>query len=649
MDPIHGGAQLLTRVLPRGVVNAGNRVNNWLADNTGLVARIPEGGVDQMVREREAQYQANRAAAGRDGVDVARLAGGVVAPTGLAGGALLKGGTTAMQMAKVGAAAGAAAGAGAPVTEDGDYWAQKAGDVAVGGAAGGVLGPVAGRIASEVGFRLQKAAPAIQRLTLAKVGGRAAAASDEIEATVVDAARKAADQLKAEGVADVPNDVIMQYAGQMQAAIKSGQPVDLVQLSRQADFDRFRIAPTLGQLSRDPQQYSKELNLRGMDGAGELIRGRLVEQQNQLRQALTARLRGEGQERSVAGRAMSERLAAIDEAQKAGVSQAYSAARKQVGNELKLPTDRVSGTLRYVLDEYGEDVVPGAVRNRIANLLADDGPGLTVQNAERAIKTINRHMDPRDPAKSSALRELSGSLRAELDSLADAGDEIGAEAAGAYQQARDLAKARFQRIERNPILKAVVDGKDPEKFVDRFVVGGSVQELNAMAKDLPDMVPMARSQLLEHLRKKAYPSDAAGDAQFAQASFNRELKRIGRDKLRTMLSSHEVEELFALGRVSAYIGQEPAMSTVSRSNSNVPLMNMAGLMMRGNQIPFLNIATSSIQKAGQMRDANRALFPRMTAAQDAARDTPFVTTMRDLFAGHAAANAGRSLPRANQD
>lgn len=646
MDPIHGGAQLLTRILPRGVVNAGNRFNNWLADNTGLVARIPEGGVDQMVREREAQYQADRAAAGRDGFDAARMAGGVVAPTGVVGNSLIKGVGALSTMTRAGAAAGAMAGAGAPVTEDGDYWAAKAGDVAMGAAGGAVLGPVAGRMAEEVAFRVQKLAPAIRRLGQ-RAGG---AGSPEQQQAVAAAVQEAAEKLRADGVADIPQEAIQQYAAAAGKAVSQGKTINLAEAARRADFDRFRIQPTAGQLTRDPQQYSKELNLRGVDGAGEVIRARLVQQQSQLRQALTAKLgTGARNDRSMAGRGMSDRLTELDDIERTSVSRAYETAREKVGNETLLPTERVTGTYRYVLDEFGEDLVPGAVRKRLSGLLAEDGPGLTVENAERAIKTINRHVDPRDPAKSAALRDLSSSLRLELDALADKGDEVGAEAAGAYQSARDLAKARFQKIERNPILKAVTEGKDPEKFVDRYVVGGSVKELAAMAKDLPDIVPAARGQLLEHLRKKAYPTDAAGDGVFAQASFNRELQRIGRDKLQTLLSPHEVDELYALGRVAAYIGQEPAMATVSRSNSNVPLMNMANLMMRGNQIPFLNIATQSIQRAGQMRDANRALYPAMTARDEAARQTPFVTTLRDLFGLQTSAAAGRNLPRANQD
>ena len=43
-------------------MQAGNAANNWLADNTGLVGRLPEGGVNQQVREGEAAYQASRGA-----------------------------------------------------------------------------------------------------------------------------------------------------------------------------------------------------------------------------------------------------------------------------------------------------------------------------------------------------------------------------------------------------------------------------------------------------------------------------------------------------------------------------------------------------------------------------------------------------------
>ena len=134
MDPIHAGAQMLTNALPTGVVQAGNRFNNWLADNSGLVARIPEGGVDQMVLDREAQYQADRAAAGRTGLDAGRLAGGVAAtlPAAMIPGAATIGGSAAI---------GAGMGALQPVTA-GEFWVEKMKQAGLGAAVGGAGGAI---------------------------------------------------------------------------------------------------------------------------------------------------------------------------------------------------------------------------------------------------------------------------------------------------------------------------------------------------------------------------------------------------------------------------------------------------------------------------------------------------------------------------
>lgn len=136
-DPIHGGAQLLTKMLPEGMVKAGNEFNNWLADKTGLVAKLPEGGVDQQVREREASYQASRAAAGESGLDGWRMVGGA-APALLA--PQLRAVSLPGQIA-VGAGYGALSGAIAPVT-DGEFADQKKKQVVLGAAVGGAA-PVA--------------------------------------------------------------------------------------------------------------------------------------------------------------------------------------------------------------------------------------------------------------------------------------------------------------------------------------------------------------------------------------------------------------------------------------------------------------------------------------------------------------------------
>lgn len=142
-DPIDGGAQLLTNLLPAGVVQAGNRLNNRIADATGLVARVPEGGVDQMVRESEAAYQATR---GPDaGIDWARVGGNIVSPANLAIASRIPAATSALGRIGAGALGGAASAALNPVSQ-GDFGSEKAQQVATGAAFGGLLPAVTGAI-----------------------------------------------------------------------------------------------------------------------------------------------------------------------------------------------------------------------------------------------------------------------------------------------------------------------------------------------------------------------------------------------------------------------------------------------------------------------------------------------------------------------
>lgn len=147
-DPIDGGAQLLTHLLPDSVVQGGNRLNNWLANKTGLVARLPEGGIDQMTREAEQAYQARRAAGGESGLDGARLVGNMVSPANLAIASRLPAAVSLAGRVGLGAAGGAATSALAPTAGD-DFWSDKGKQVAVGALAGGVL-PAVGAAAARV-------------------------------------------------------------------------------------------------------------------------------------------------------------------------------------------------------------------------------------------------------------------------------------------------------------------------------------------------------------------------------------------------------------------------------------------------------------------------------------------------------------------
>ncbi|PZQ77932.1 MAG: hypothetical protein DI563_01885 [Variovorax paradoxus] len=162
-DPIDGGAQLLTKALPAGVVEAGNRLNNWLADTTGLVGRLPEGGVDQQVREAEAEYQARRRAsepvAGttglvtgqrqEPGVDWMRIGGNVLNPANIAIASRIPAAASLTGRIGLGALGGGVSASLNPVTSGDDFLAEKTKQVGT-GAAFGALVPAATAVARGV-------------------------------------------------------------------------------------------------------------------------------------------------------------------------------------------------------------------------------------------------------------------------------------------------------------------------------------------------------------------------------------------------------------------------------------------------------------------------------------------------------------------
>lgn len=161
-DSLSGPAQLLYNALPQGVRNAGDAVDNWLYAKTGGAIGTAPGGFNAAVASENRQYEADRAAAGRDGFDVARTVGNVVGSLPVA---VLSGGSSAPATLAAalgrGAVSGAATGAMSPVTDDSaGFWNQKAAQTATGAAAGvggAGLARALGAIASPVIGKSQQA------------------------------------------------------------------------------------------------------------------------------------------------------------------------------------------------------------------------------------------------------------------------------------------------------------------------------------------------------------------------------------------------------------------------------------------------------------------------------------------------------------
>lgn len=607
-DPIDGSAQLLQRILPDGVVNAINKgadaiggEGTFLGDVMGIKGMTP-GQMRADIKSSDAEYEQARRASGQSGFDGMRFAGNIVSPANTAVARVVPGsvaGQTLTKTAAKGALAGAAGAATQPVMSD-DFWMDKAAQVGAGAVAGAVMTPLISKAAESTAraVRSMRQNGALKTPEAIQYEIKASLARDDID------------------IGQIPKIVLDKLTGEVQLAMKSGKEIDAPALLRKLDFERVGVKPLLGQVTRDPTQFTREMDLRGIQGAGEPIARRMNEQAG----AIASRFRQSSagaQTPYDAGGALIGKLQSKDKEMVEGVRSAYRAFKQSTGKELEVPLQGLAQDYAATLRDFG-DTIPGGVRGQFESLGLLTGKQaklLSIDDAENLIKTINKNYNPADKAQSRALDELRGHVQNAILNVTDGG--AGMEAATLANMARDTASKRFKAIDSTPALKAAINSAEPDDFVKKYVINGKVRELNQLAQMVgPDGQKTMAQQMLKYLEGKAFGANAAGDAPGKQASFNAELNAIGRNKLTALLGPQQTDDLFAVGRVMAYIQQQPAGASVNNSNSGAAVANLLGKI--GGTIkgaPYINDFV--MKPIGAFKD--RAEVTNALAAQLAAK------------------------------
>lgn len=600
-DGITGAAQLLERITPgSGAINRGaDAAGDWLNRNVfnklglpgnfaGEVLGIRGMTQDQFrddIKTSEAQYQDARQATAKinpetgerdPGFDGMRLLGNVVGPVSMTVGKFVPGlraGSPTRTLAARGAVGGAAGAATQPV-EGENFVAQKLGQVALGAGAGAALGPL-----------VTKAGESAARLVQRWSGNRATSVTPERVQQLV------RQQLEADGidVATLPEQLFRGLSDDVASALQQGRQLEPAAALRARDFQALQMPFTRGQVGRDPAQWQREFNLAGVEDVG----GPLREVAQRQQQAITGRFRNGTQglmEKFGAGDAMGGQLRSADEVARQNVRAAYQAFRESTGRELEVPLQGLAQDYAQTLRDYGQ-AIPGAVRGQFEELGLLSGRqmrGMSIEDAERLLKVINKHYNSPDGAVRSSLDELRTALQRSIGDAANGSGE-GAMAAQLAQEARATAAGRFSQMEATPALRYATSNGAPDDLIDRFVIRGKVNDIeNMMGLLPPEGQQQARAQFTEYLRQKAFGANAAGDGKAAQETFNRELQKIGRPKLVALLGQDGAEEMLRIGRVLAYIKQVPEGATPGVSGTGQMVTNMLGRTRGLQGLPFVN-------------------------------------------------------------
>jgi len=581
-DTIDGPAQSLSEAVPGAVNRAGDAVTEGIwsipvvgpfLKNSGLLGVKPSE-VSKDIQQSNAEYEQARQTTApktlRDlllqskadpGFDAARFAGNVLGP----GNRLIPGGsaTTTLGRAGMGAVQGAAAAAIQPVTAPGDYATAKATQIGVGGLAGGILAPVIGKVTDVAAVKLGALADKFKTMLSPR--------DLEKEADIVIKQEFAAQGID---ISTLPKNILDSVKADVQTAMKAGKLTKPEEIVRKADFAALDMQPTAGQITRDPTQFAQEKNLRGIVGAGEPLANRFNQQNAQLIDNLNTRGAAAAPGALQTSEAVMGKLSAGDAARKAATDALYSSARDSEGRAAALNPQAFATAANDALDSgmLGH-TLPGQAR-AILNDVATGKIPLNVNTAEQ-IKTVLGSMS-RGASVTDAERLALSKVRDALDNTPVA-SQMGEDAIKAFNLARGAHSVRMQLQEKVPALAAAVEKEAPDKFFQKYVLGGDVRDLKALSgvlkKEAPDAIDQIKAQIVDHLKTKALNQANDEVGIFSQSAYNKALDNLT-DKLPAFFSKQEIADLQRVGRVSSYIQAQPAGAAVNNSNTASAAMNL---------------------------------------------------------------------------
>lgn len=578
-DPAIGAAQLVANALP---------------NSTGIPQAVNSG-----IAAENKKYEDARASAGRDGVDMSRVGGNLVSPANLVIASRAPAAASAVGRIAQGAGIGAVTSAMDPVEDSSNYWSKKAAQVGLGAITGAALAPVLGFIGDK----------AVRYLESKGAFGTSANIGERTDQAIANSLQ---EMNLGQTIHDIPPAQLQALRDQVSSSFKQGEQLDPAAALRKADFDALGIKPTAGQISRDPMQFAKEQNLRGVNNLGEPLSARFAEQGNQLQSRLTEPAAGASNTYQ-AGTQISDALKSTDQLLREHVSGLYNDARLSAGKDLEIPLEGLAQDYAGVLGDFG-DKVPGAIRGKFAELGLDPAnPSnqkklFTIADSDNLLKVINAHVG-NDPATNKALGLLRNAVK---DSVTGA-DSTG----GPFAPAVKAASERFKLQDAVPALKAASEGSvAPDDFVNRFIINGKTDDVKGLSQILqsssPEAWQEARAQMADTLKRAAFGENAAGDSPFSPSRYMQQIRRLGVDKLGAFFTPGEVDDILRVGRVGTYIKQAPNAATVNTSNTAAAVGNLlTRFSAEGSGVPGAGIAVGLAKRGiGAVRgqaDVNNAL------------------------------------------
>jgi hypothetical protein len=430
----------------------------------------------------------------------------------------------------------------------------------------------------------------------------------------------------------VPDQIKAGLRDEVAQALAGGQPLNPDALRRLVAFRQTGTTPTVGMLTQDPGQITREMNL-AKTGANSMDPNlqRLPALQNsniaQLLRQLDQAGAANAPNAQGAARAAINSLDGTVAREQARIDRLYAAARDTSGRSLPLEGGAFTRRANELLDQ---EMVGGALPADVANTMNRIAKGempFTVEIAEQLKTRIGKLQRA---SNDGTARMALGLVRQALDEAPLQNPNLnprnlpavsgtvppsptiaGQESIDAFNAARRTNREWMQRLEGNPALRAVAEGVEPDQFVQRFLVGKSATaaDVRALAGELePRASEALRQYIVRHLRDAA--TNSTDDiTKFSNDAYRRALRDIGDEKLSVFFDRDQVAQLRAIGDAGKYMQAQPAGSAVNNSNSGALVLGR-GLEVLERLANYVPLGGRDIIKGAiQGRQQTKVLTP----------------------------------------
>ena len=410
------------------------------------------------------------------------------------------------------------------------------------------------------------------------------------------------------GAAATPNEAIISQAlsvatPELRESIKNipVNKVNVPTLQRHIEADSLPVPVRLteGQATGDIVKLSQEQNRRGQDPA---LAQRFNEQNNQLVENIGAiRERAApdvyGTKTIENSQSIIDAYKKIDDARNTDIRTAYKALEDANGGQFPVDGKTLANNADNLLaKKLKTEFLPSSIRSQLERFKA--GEQMTFEqfeamrtNLAAEIRKAERSGDGNAAMASNLVRQaledlpMSEGAAANLKAIAD--------------NARNLAKQRFDMLKKDPAYKAAVDDTVPaDKFMNKFVINGVNKNIKTMADHLgrnSEAHQHMAAGTINWLKDKAGIVDETGN--FSQAGYNRALKQLdATNNLNEIFTSDSASKLKTLGNVARYTQAQPRGAFVNNSNTLVGALAEKAKQLTGKVAEQgLNLAVPGLQ------------------------------------------------------